>query len=612
MPLRIHILPDDLFLEANSGESLLSVLIKANIDLHLPCAGNASCGKCLVRFTTNPPQPDPRELSIIPLAKLRRGFRLACCAKLSADARIEIPEMSRLRTLRVKSTTRQQAAERLNPSLLKIYLELEPASIKNPQSDLDILLSALQKKLPGRSFRPDPAFIEKLPIVLREAKYHFTVVIFEDELIQLQPGDTTAHLFGIAVDCGTTSLAAGLVDLVSGQTLTVQRMSNPQAVFGADLISRIVKASVSSEQFSSVRKKMLDGINRLVKELCRTHCADTENVFTVIVAGNAAMNHFLWKVPLETLARTPYTPVFSQALVHSNAGILSALPAAAKLTTLPNAGGFVGGDLAADLLVAGMKRKENNLLLDLGTNCEIALHFNGRTLLTSAPAGPALEGASIACGMQAVPGAIDDIYLNEKGTPVLHTIENQAAAGICGSGLFHIMYFLRQYELIDTGGLFQFPQIKENLPPEQENWFKERFEMTASQVLQLNLSKGKKVYLSQKDIREFQLARAAIISAWKLLFTETGCSAEALNSVYIAGTFGNFIRPEVLLYLGLIPQVALEKVHFLGNAALEGARLTLTNRANLKKIIKLIKNAEFRELAGRPDFQDMFFEQLNF
>ncbi len=533
--MRIHILPEDIFITAHSGDSLLSLLNRSQIDILLPCAGNGSCGKCQIRFLKGAPSADAVEQVMIPAEKRRQGFRLACRTSVTQDAEIEVPESIRLARFSPAKAT-------------SLNTEVAPTG-----------------------------------------------------------GQTD---YAIALDCGTTTLAAALIHRQSGQTLAVKRCSNPQAVFGADLISRIAKAAESAEALQLVRQKLLEGINQLLTELC-LECVPNATISRMVCAGNSAMNHFIRNVDPMPLALAPYVPVFTEAKETENEGLFSILPAKTKIVTLPNAGGFVGGDLAADLVTAGFGSVQNYLLLDLGTNCEMALQYKGQLFITSAPAGPALEGASIACGVPAVSGAIDDISLTEQGFLRLHTIDAKPAIGICGSGLFHLIDFLRHYDVVTQTGQMGMPQNNKHLPPEIYSWFKNHLQKNNS-VFRLNLTPDGMVYLSQKDIREFQLARAAIRTAWIMLCEQAECSPGDLDAIFIAGAFGTFIRPETLLSLNIIPQLIRSKIRFIGNAALEGARLTLTEPALLKKCIELIKQSQFIEMAGKEEFQETFIEQLNF
>ncbi len=533
--MRIHLLPEDIFIKARPGDSLLSLLNQSQIDILLPCAGNGSCGKCQIRFLKGAPPEDTVEKVMIPAEKRGQGFRLACRTVLTQEAEIEIPESIRL-----------------------------------------------------SRFLPEKTVVRNTDVAL----------------------STEKRTYWVALDCGTTTLAAALIDGQSGQTVTVKRYFNPQAVFGADLISRIARAAESAETLQRVRQKLLDGVNQLLAELC-SNCEPGAYISRLVCAGNAVMNHFIRNVDPMPLAQAPYVPVFTEAKETENQGIFPVLPEKAQIVTLPNAGGFVGGDLAADLITAGFGSEQNYLLLDLGTNCEIALQYNGRLYITSAPAGPALEGASIACGVPAVPGAIDDISLTEQGIPHLHTIDEKQAVGICGSGLFHIIDFLRQYGIINQTGQMGMPQKNKRLSPEIHTWFENQLQENNS-VLRLNLTRKGTVYLSQKDVREFQLARAAIRTAWNMLCKQARCSQDNLDIIFIAGAFGTFIRPDTLLSLNIIPQLTLSKIRFIGNAALEGARLTLTEPSLYEKSITLIRQSRFIEMAGKEEFQDIFIEQLNF
>ena len=465
---------------------------------------------------------------------------------------------------------------------------------------------ALGFRLACRTILTQDAEIE-IPESIRLAQFSSVKTAIPETRAASSGGPQT---YFIALDCGTTTLAAAAVDAQNGQTVAVKQLSNPQAVFGFDLISRIALAAESAEALQRVRQKLLDGINRLVTELCR-ECAPGASVTRMVCAGNAVMNHFIRNVNPLPLAQDPFEPLFTDAIKSEYNDLFAAFPKDTQIITLPNAGGFVGGDLAADLITAGFGSPKNYLLLDLGTNCEIALQYRGQVFITSAPAGPALEGASIACGMQAVPGAIDSISLTEQGLPHLHTIEEKPAIGICGNGLFHLIEFFRRYNIITLTGQLQLPPQNNHLSPDLYSWIKDRFRQNASPV-RFNLTDDGTVYMTQKDIREFQLARAAIRTAWLMLCKQADCPVEELDAIFIAGAFGTFIRPEIFLYLQIIPQLPESKIRFIGNAALEGARMIVTDPVHYQTCRRLIKQSHFVEMAGTESFQELFIGQLNF
>ncbi len=473
-----------------------------------------------------------------------------------------------------------------------------------------VMISAEQRKLGYR--------LACRAILTQDAEIHIPESIRLPQSLAIQPTNSKKGtlkkgekpVYVLALDCGTTTLAAALIHKQSGQTVAVKHHFNPQAVFGADLISRIATAAEDEKSLQRVRQKLLDGINELFTDLCR-ECPPAASVTRVICAGNAVMNHFIRNVNPLPLAQAPFEPLFTEAMETENDGLFPVLPKQTQIVTLPNAGGFVGGDLAADLIRAKFDSDENYLLLDLGTNCEVALQNRNRIFITSAPAGPALEGASIACGTQAVPGAIDDILLTEEGRPQLHTIGDEPAVGICGSGLFHIIEFLRRYEVISPSGKMEIPPQKAPVSDPLRSWLQQRLQADGA-VWRFNLTEDGSVFLTQKDIREFQLARAAIRTAWLMLCHQADCRPDELNTIFIAGAFGTFIRPETMLSLKMIPKRPLSNIRFIGNAALEGARMVATNPALYEQCSKLIKQSQFLEMAGREDFQELFIEQMNF
>ena len=341
---------------------------------------------------------------------------------------------------------------------------------------------------------------------------------------------------------------------------------------------------------------------RYIGQTIGTGCQETgispEDINHIVLSANTVMNHIFLGVDPVQIAQAPYTPVFSRARSVPAGDLGLEILAEAPVFISPNIGGFVGGDVVSDMLVAGFGRnsKGARLLIDIGTNCEVVLEYNGRIWAASSPAGPALEGVCITHGMRAVPGAILDAKIVNDDLE-LQTVGNEAPRGICGSGLFHLADVLSSMGFIASSG-----RIREPAAVPDKRFAKATGRIRTEEDHRRSIAVSEMIDLTQDDLREFQLAKAAIASAWQYLCSSAGCRPEEINTVYIAGAFGNYIRPQAA--------IDLKQVHFIGNASLEGARMMLLNQKYQRRAGRLAEQTVFIELAGRPEFQDIYIENM--
>jgi uncharacterized 2Fe-2S/4Fe-4S cluster protein (DUF4445 family) len=603
----IEITPDNRSCSVDAGTSLKSILEQVAVDLVYPCGSNASCGKCAVQFEKGAPAANYSDTIFFTPEQLKQGFRLACNCIVTAPGRIRIPEETRTGET-IFLTRAKKRIEKVDPIIEKHYLKVTPPSLSNLKSDEDLVEEVLTKHTKN-TIHFSHYCLKRVSETLRKNQFELTATLGEEELLEVEAGDTTNKMFGIAVDIGTTTLVVSIHDLVSGKTLGIEAAMNPNIKYGDDLISRISFISDDRKNLQILQNMLIGQINSLIGKIRRRAKIARKNIYSMTVAGNAVMNHLFFGVNPKNIALAPYTPVYKKPK-RTQSGLLKlATHPQALVYILPNLGGFVGGDIVADMLVAGfgMNTDKIRLLIDIGTNCEVVLEKNGTCLAVSSPAGPALEGAGIKYGMRAEVGAIYDIRLDEDNFK-LQTIKKQPARGICGSGLFHLVEAFNSKGLINNDGtITDAEQISD---PNIKTLFNKRITtVDGTKAIEL-ADKPKDIHLTQKDIRAFQLARSAIVSAWDILCKELSCTPEEIEEVYIAGAFGNYIRPDTALRLGLVPDVGLEHIHFIGNAALEGARMVLLNRRNMQFITKLIKKTKFMELGGRADFQESFIMNL--
>jgi uncharacterized 2Fe-2S/4Fe-4S cluster protein (DUF4445 family) len=596
---RIVIEPEGRVLTAAAGSMLAEVLETNDYPVVLPCGGNGSCGKCLIRFHSGAPDPVYEETLFFTRNQLSRGMRLACLAVVHTDARISVEEI------------REVAGENMLSSGKKVRIKPDPAvfkklvtpisgSVADLLSDEQIILG--DNKMPIR----DVGILRRIPGLKDHDKKQATLTLNRKEVIRIETGDTREKLFGLAVDLGTTTIVISLIDLGRGTTLYLEAGPNPQRRFGDDLISRISYLKDNRNHLKQLSDGVIRHINNVIGKGCREAGIAPEDIYHIVLSGNTVMNHIFLGVDPIRIAQAPYTPVFSRARSVPAGELGLEIFKQAPVFIAPNIGGFVGGDVVSDMLVAGFgrNRKGIRLLIDIGTNCEVVLQREGKIWAASSPAGPALEGACITHGMRAAPGAILDAKISDNDLQV-QTIGDETPRGICGSGLFHLVDVLSSMGFVDRSG-----RIRDAVDP-----FEKRFTQAAGRIRSeagrpRSITIFDTIELTQNDIREFQLAKAAIASAWQYLCTTAGCKPGEIDTVYIAGAFGNYIRPQAAIDLGLIPSLDLKRVHFIGNASLEGARMMLLNQKYQIRAAHLAERVNFIELAGRPEFQDIYVENM--
>ena len=611
--IEIEFLPDNISSQVLPGKLLSSIIEKLNIDLLFPCGGNGSCGKCVVQFEQNPPPPPTyaEELFFTP-DEIKNGYRLACQGTVNISSRIRIPDETRYGKM-VLLKEGKVRIEKINPLIEIHHLNITAPTLTNLKSDERLLEEALYKKVKIK-WRIPAHMLRLLPTILRQSRFHIDVVTGDHEVLDIVRADKKTCLFGVALDLGTTTLVVSIHDLQTGKTIGVEAALNPNIKYGEDLISRITYITDDRMRLRNLQRMLIRQINRMLANICRKHKISRRHIYIITAAGNAVMNHLFLGINPKTIALAPYTPVFNDVKREKNRSLNLFAHPEGLLCVLPNLGGFVGGDVVADMLVAGfgVNNKKTRLLIDIGTNCEVVLERAGKCFAASSPAGPALEGASITYGMRAESGAIYDVQLNHSNMQIL-TIDNRPASGICGSGLFHLVETLVQVGIIAGDGKIS---AMENINDKTINdIFAHRIKTVngIKAILLVDTARGAKrdIFLTQTDIRHFQLAKAAIVSAWNILCKEMHCNPREIDEVYIAGAFGNYIRPDTASRLGLVPNIGLNKIHFIGNAALEGARMILLNKKNLKIVKQLLYETKFIELAGREDFQEAYITNLS-
>jgi uncharacterized 2Fe-2S/4Fe-4S cluster protein (DUF4445 family) len=525
---------------------------------------------------------------------------------LDGPAAIEIPAV--VRSLAGKSFGGDLAGDALARPRVQLAAVSSAPAAGDSASALDRLATALGRE--GRSLHSSPSAIGDLGAAAG-ASDSFAAAVDGDELVSVWPGAPATRL-GLAVDVGTTSLAAALVRLDDGSVLASASCLNPQVAFGADVIARIKHATDDADGLSHLARAVRDGLARLVSDLAAAVGCEARDVVVAAVAGNPTMMHAWLGVPMTTLGRAPYLGVWSDGVVVKAAGVELPIHPNANVLVFPLVRSHVGGDAVAAAVACDLDRPgAPRLLIDLGTNTEVLVAAGERIVATSAAAGPAFEGVTIRHGMRAAPGAIDVVSIGPGGV-VVNTISGLAARGICGSGLIDAVAELLRAGIVTGPGYLR--KAGELDAPER-GWAIERLAVIDGQQTFVLASgsgapDGRHIVVTARDIREVQLAKGAIVAAATLACRHLGIGVSDLDAVLVAGAFGNYIRKASALRIGLVPSIDPERVHFVGNAAGVGARLAVVDRDVWTRARALAARAEYLELATHPDYQPTFMSSL--
>lgn len=579
------------------------------------CGGHGTCHKCRVRL--RPAGGSADTVGAAPITshdrrtftgdQLAEGWRLACLVPATRALAVDVPPL----TTRPKAATvgvgRQVI---LRPAVQKRYVELAEPTLSDQRTDLARLRDAID----DLDLSCDLPVLRRLPGVLREAAYAVTAVIVDEALIDVEPGDTSAVRYALAFDLGTTTVVATLLDLETGTPLAVASMLNRQQPLGGDVITRISATMMDPAALGRLQAAAGDTLRQLAAEVCAEAGVEPGHVYEVAVAGNATMTALALGIDPEPLGVAPFVMATADfpTLLAVDLGL--ELHPRARATVLPSLGAYVGGDIVAGMLATGMDRdKRTRLLVDVGTNCEIVLSDGDRILATAAPAGPAFEGGAIRCGMRAADGAIEVVRV-EPGSVELGVIGDTEPRGLCGSGLVDAVAELVRVGLLEPSGRY----VPDDVAAQELPGLADRLTRIGEERVFVlhrpdpDAPVEECVYLSQRDVRELQFAKAAISTGWTLLLEELGLGHDDLQQVLLAGSFGSYLSPASAVRIGLVPSLPVLRIVSAGNVAGEGAKMTLLSLRERAGARALLEEVTYVELSDRADFNDRFVEQLTF
>jgi uncharacterized 2Fe-2S/4Fe-4S cluster protein (DUF4445 family) len=572
-----------------AGTTIFDAASWNGVAIDSTCGGHGTCKKCKVKVISGHAaisSVDPRAFTI---EELKNGWRLACRADTHEDLTIEVPPLQTRPKAALVGVGRHVI---LRPAIQKRYVELDEATLDDQASDLERLLAAMDDVEP----RVPLDIVRELGGTLRRANWKVTAVLADDLLIDVEEGDTSGSRHAIAFDLGTTTVVATLLDLETGQPKAVQSILNAQQPFGADVISRISAIMMDDGALEMLQRHAHETLQQLTDEVCAEGGVDPSEVYEVVVAGNQTMIQIALGIDPEPLSMAPFTVVARRMPEATAADFGVTVHRRAPAVMFPALGAYVGPDIVAGILATGITLDRRvRLFIDVGTNSEIVLGSSAKTLATAAPAGPAFEAAQIRCGMRAADGAIEGVKIVD-GDVELTVIGDVHPVGLCGSGLVDAVAELLGAGILDHSGRFVLDSSERLGKIGDENVF--------------YLSDD--VYLSQRDVRELQFAKASIATGWGILCRDLGVEPQEISQVLLGGSFGSYLSAASAVKIGLVPKLPLARIVSAGNVAGEGAKiaaLSVTERAAANAILEEV---EYVELSGRTDFNDLFIDQLSF
>ncbi|MBS3736102.1 MAG: ASKHA domain-containing protein [Candidatus Bipolaricaulota bacterium] len=607
----IEVTEDDRKFSVRSGVNLLEALQDEGYELPSLCGGMGLCGKCRVKVLAGDQTPTEADREFFSEEELQEGMRLSCRVEVGGDIVLAIPSLAQGKS--EEATAKADLDEQLvdiepDSGIVKVALDLEEPGRGDQRSDATRIADEFES-----SFSFPLEIMEGLPGKLRENDFSVTVTVDEPagRLITVEGGKNQYESYGMAFDIGTTTVAGYGLDLETGRTLNVDSRENPQGKFGADVVSRIKYGRENEDGLDRLQSEIIRAINGLVQDFVDAGSIEREDIYRSTFVGNNIMLHLLAGVDPTHLDQAPYIPAFTDPQWFDADELGVKINPRGKLALLPSLAGYVGADVMGGVLQTEMHKSDDlNLLVDIGTNGEMVLGNKDKMYAASTAAGPAFEGANIEQGMTARAGAISHVSIDDEGQLELEVIEDKEPIGLCGSGIVDTVGELIKAGLIgEKGGIVS---EKSALPRPTINPLGNRLiDMDGEKAFWLHVDNSP-VFVTQQDVREVQLAKGAIKAGIEILLEEFGATAEDIDRVYLAGAFGNYLRKENIMRIGVLPNIDLDKIVSVGNAAGQGGKLALINRGKMEEVNQIARDVEYIELSFRSDFTEKFMSAMSF
>ena len=623
MSKKITFLPDNISVQVEAGENLLTAAANAGVYIHAACGGDGVCGKCKVQIEKGEVASD--KAMQLKKEDQEKGFRLACQSQVLSDLVVRIPEVVNANGKALKRkpiTTRSISARSLEaligtwdvaPPVEKRFLKLNPPSLDDNVPDMQRILRAIRKGCHDcvEPTYDHPELLRELPFTLREANWEVTVILLRgkraeepDRIIAVEPGNTTGNLYGLAVDIGTTTVCGNLIDLNSGEVIADASAYNDQISYGEDVISRIIY-SQRPGGLKSLQGKVVRTINNIIETVCKKVMISPSDISYIMAAGNTIMSHLLLALDPKYIREAPYVPTCSHFPLTRAAALGVYAHPSVRLFLYPSVASYVGGDIISGVHACRMyKSPELTLFIDIGTNGEIVVGNEEWMVCAACSAGPAFEGGGIKHGMRANSGAIENFHIHpETLEPMIITIDRIKPCGICGSGLISIVSELLEAGVIDQQGKFNraidHPRVREG-----EDGFEYVLAWGKDSLM------GEDIVITEVDLDNLIRAKGAMYAGYVTLLESVGMTFNDLSRVILAGNFGAYIDLERAICIGLLPDIDRDRFFYLGNGSLLGCQISLTDHKRFRERMQVSSVITNLELSENPQFMNHYMASL--
>ena len=605
--------------------SIFKILVELGISIRSICAGGGTCGKCKISIQDGNDYLTPftaPEMQYLTIQEREKGFRLACQTFIDQSNlnlleslnkpqfRIFLPNKLLLEDFKIL-TDGKSGDIQLNPFIKKYYLEVKEPTLEDPLPDFERIEAALMVKIPKmlktNKVAIDYDVLNTLPEILRENKHKITITLWNDTIIACEPGNTEKENYGIAFDIGTTTIVGYLINLNNGKIYAVDSNLNSQTAFGEDVITRLTAIKEESKNLDNLNNAVINDLNNIILNTCRQANISPTQIYEATIVGNSVMHHIFLGLNPINIGLSPFIPVIQKGLNVKARKLNLNISKNGNVFTAPVIAGFIGADTIGVILSSNIdQEKELTLTIDIGTNGEIIIGNREILAVGSCAAGSALEGAHISDGMRAAAGAIDSINIDPNNLEVSYsTIRNKKPIGICGSGLVDAIAEMLKSKVITRSGTFN-KTITNHERFIKKDKFPE-FIIASREETSLN----KEITITQNDIRQLQMAKAAFYSGTRLILNKLGTDLK-IQQIFLAGAFGSYINAKNAKFIGMIPDIQDENIHQIGNAAGIGAQHCLLNKDLRNKTQLLLDRIKYVEIAIEEGFQKEYAEAMYF
>jgi len=611
---KIHFLPNDKIVEIKNGNTVLDAAHKANIYINSICGGDGICGKCKVILSSGNVDAPPTKL--LSEEETEKKYILACEAQITSDLQILIPTETRLEGKQILLDQNEQhfmtwkaildQAQFKHDSLVKkVCLKLDPPSMDDNVADHERLYQAimLKQEVELSVMQTGYSILKKLPEVLRQNDWTVTVTLGHRgrtlEIVDVQPGDTSHINYGIAIDIGTTTVVASLLELETSKVVDSEAIYNTQMKFGEDYIQRIIYA-IQNDALGEMQRSIVTDINNLISTLIKRNSINLGDITAIVTAGNTAMHHFLLGLDPERIRKEPYIPTanFIPPIRANQIGI--DINSRGLLYTLPSVAAYVGADITSGAVAIRLDKEESpSLFIDIGTNGEVVLGNKEWMVCCSASAGPAFEGSGIKHGMRAAKGAIEIMHITKDFEVSYSAIGNIPPRGICGSGLLDCIAEMLRSGIIDRSGNFQKGLKTDRLRKKDDEY---EFVLVDKEETGID----SEIVITQAGIANLVRSKGAIYAAVSILVESMGLSIDDVHCVYLAGGFGNYLNVRNAITIGMLPDMPTSRIKFVGNTSLTGAKMALVSEEAFEAVQNIASQMTYFDLMGNQKYMEEF------